>query len=210
VPLGAPLVHVADARPHLDEQRLQRAVGLADERTIDQDPLYALRLLVDIATRALSPAVNDPTTAIQTLDRIEDILRRVAVRRLDRGTIRDTEGHVRLVVPMPGWEDYLAVALTEIRQYGGTSTQVVRRLRAILDDLFRDAPPTRRPAVDGQLALLDRTIASCFPDATERALALVADRHGIGEPSASRDTASVAAAEAVDVGEPPDASSHLV
>src|SRR6476660_1813023 len=63
VPLGGPLIHVADRRPDLDEARLQNAVAMADERTIDQDPLYAVRLLVDIATRALSPAVNDPTTA---------------------------------------------------------------------------------------------------------------------------------------------------
>jgi uncharacterized membrane protein len=192
VPLGGPLLHVADVRPDLDEQRLRRAVGLADERTIDQDPLYALRLLADIATRALSPAVNDPTTAVQTLDRLEDILRLIAGRRLHPGTIRDSRGRVRLVVPLPEWEDYVMVALTEIRQYGGPSTQVVRRLRAILDDLLRDVPPTRRPPVERQLALLDRTVATCFPDPAERALALVPDRHGLGETSASRGTTSLA------------------
>ena len=159
---------------------------LADERTIDQDPLYALRLLVDIATRALSPAVNDPTTAVQTLDRIEAILELLANRRLDQGTIRDDQGTVRLIIPMPSWEDFLAVGLTEIRHYGATSAQVMRRLRALLDDLILDAPPSRRPALQEQLTYLDQTIARSWPDPTERELALVADRHGLGEPRAVR------------------------
>jgi uncharacterized membrane protein len=192
VPLGGALFHVADLRPGLDAERVQRAVALADERTIDQDPLYALRLLVDIASRALSPAVNDPTTAVQALDRIEDILLHVATRDLDRGTIRDTDGRVRLVVPLPAWEDYLAVALTEIRQYGGTSSQTMRRLRVVLDDLLRVAPPSRRAAVEHQLALLDRTVASSFPDPADRELALAADRHGLGAPIASPTTHSAA------------------
>jgi len=186
VPTGGPLLHVVDRRTNLDEERLRGAVVIADERTIDQDPLYALRLLVDIAARALSPAVNDPTTAVQALDRIEAILKLLATRRLDRGAIRDDEGRVRLIVPLPEWEDFLSVGLTEIRQYGATSTQVMRRLRAVLGDLLRDAPARRRPALEHQLALLDQTIASSFPDPIERELALVADRHGLGEPVASR------------------------
>jgi len=186
VPTGRALLQVADAHPGLDGQRLRDAVTLADERTIDQDPLYALRLLVDIATRALSPAVNDPTTAVQTLDRIEAILELLANRRLDQGTIRDDQGKVRLIIPLPSWEDFLAVSLTEIRHYGATSAQVMRRQRALLDDLILDAPPSRRPALQEQLTLLDQTIARSWPDPTERELALVADRHGLGEPGAVR------------------------
>jgi uncharacterized membrane protein len=159
---------------------------LTDERTIDQDPLYALRLLVDIATRALSPAVNDPTTAVQALDRIEAILLLLATHRLDVGAVRDEEGDVRLVVPLPRWEDYLAVAITEIRQYGASSTQVARRLRAVLSDLLQDVPASRRPALAHQLALLDDVVTRAFPDTDERAFALVADRHGLGEPAATR------------------------
>jgi uncharacterized membrane protein len=188
VSVGDPLVHVADHRPGIDEDCLRNAVTLADERTIDQDPLYALRLLVDIATRALSPAVNDPTTAVQVLDRIAAILRQLAHRRLDRGGIQDAAGTIRLVVPLPGWEDFLEVALTEIRQYGGGSTQVVRRQRAVLRDLLEDAPASRRPALERQLAALDSTVASCFPDPADRSLALAADRNGLGEPVA--DTSS--------------------
>ena len=186
VPTGEPLMHIADQRPDLDENRLRHAIVITDERTIDQDPLYALRLLVDIAARALSPAVNDPTTAVQGLDRIESLLALLATRRLDRGTLRDEHGNVRLVVPLPGWDDFLTVGLTEIRQYGATSTQVARRLRAVLDDLWRLAPASRRPAVEQQLVLLDQAVAQAYPDPAERALALVADRHGLGEPARSR------------------------
>jgi len=186
VPTGEPLLHIAEQPPGLDEHRLRRAIVIADERTIDQDPLYALRLLVDIAARALSPAVNDPTTAVQALDRIESLLALLANRRLDRGTLRDERGTVRLVVPLPGWEDFLAVGLTEIRQYGATSTQVARRLRAVLEDLCRLAPAGRRPALEQQLVLLDQAVARAYPDPAERDLALVADRHGLGEPAASR------------------------
>ena len=179
-------MHIADRRPGLDENRLRHAIVIADERTIDQDPLYALRLLVDIAARALSPAVNDPTTAVQALDRIESLLALLATRRLDRGTLRDEHGNIRLVVPLPAWDDFLAVGLTEIRQYGATSTQVARRLRAVLEDLCRLAPASRRPALEHQLVLLDQAVARAYPDPAERDLALVADRHGLGEPARSR------------------------
>jgi len=187
VPTGEPILHIADRRPGLDENRLRRAIVRADERTIDQDPLYALRLLVDIAARALSPAVNDPTTAVQALDRIESLLALLATRRLDRGTLRDEHGNIRLVVPLPAWDDFLAVGLTEIRQYGATSTQVARRLRAVLEDLCRLAPASRRPALEQQLVLLDQAVARAYPDPAERDLALVADHHGLGEPATSRD-----------------------
>lgn len=199
VPPGGPLLLAADERPDIDRALVLRAITLADERTIDQDPLYALRLLVDIATRALSPAVNDPTTAIQALDRIEAVLGVLAGRRLSVGDITDDDGRLRLVVAMPAWEDFVAVAVTEIRQYGASSTQVARRLRAVLDDLLAGAPESRRPALVAQLGLLDRAISCSFRDPVEREIAAVADRHGLGEPAVSRDRQS-----APDVARPED------
>ena len=186
LPLGAALLQVADLRSDLDEEYLEGTVAIDDERTVDQDPLYALRLLVDMATRALSPAVNDPTTAVQVLDRIESILRLLGSRRLDTGTFRDDDGIVRLIVPLPTWEDFLSVGLTEIRHYGASSTQVMRRLRAVLDTVSTDVPESRRAAVDYQRVLLDQTIATHYPDSAERELALVADRQGLGEPARLR------------------------
>jgi uncharacterized membrane protein len=73
----APLLRVRGARQPLDETALRRAIQAGDERTFDQDPEYAVRLVVDIAIKALSPAINDPTTAVQALDQIEDVLLRI-------------------------------------------------------------------------------------------------------------------------------------
>jgi len=183
VPFGAPLLRVRHRKPKVHSDKILRAIVIGDERTITQDPLYALRLLVDIAARALSPAVNDPTTAVQTLDRIEAILRMLATRRLDHGDIRDEDGVIRLVVPLPSWQDFLAVAFTEIRQYGATSLQVVRRMRAVLEDLNADVPSPRRSAIREQLELLDAAVARSFETPAERDLAFVADRQGLGDPN---------------------------
>jgi uncharacterized membrane protein len=84
--------------PHqLPKRRLRRAVLLGDERTIDGDPAFTIRMLVDFAIKALSPAVNDPTTAVQSLDRIEDLLRYAASKELSVGNVTDSRGAVRLV-----------------------------------------------------------------------------------------------------------------
>jgi uncharacterized membrane protein len=69
----AVILRVYRARTMLPDDRLMRGLHLATERTFDQDPKFALRLLVDIAIKALSPAINDPTTAVQTIDQIEDL-----------------------------------------------------------------------------------------------------------------------------------------
>ena len=130
---GTSLLRVHGGR--LPEKLLLRAVRLERERTFEQDPKYPIRLLVDIAIKALSPAINDPTTAVQTIDQIEDLLRRLGKHALDSGYAADADGIVRLVYPMPTWEDYLTLAFDEIRQYGATSVQVLRRLRSALVDL---------------------------------------------------------------------------
>ena len=112
------ILRVHAARAALPGLALLKAVHLSDERTFEQDPKYPLRLLVDIAIRALSPAINDPTTAVQALDQIEDLLRRMAKCRLDAGYVRDAGGRLRLVFPMPTWADYLSLSFDEIRFYG--------------------------------------------------------------------------------------------
>ena len=112
-----------------------RAIHLALERTSEQDPKYPIRLLVDIAIKALSPAINDPTTAVQAIDQIEDLLRRLGRLDLDAGYASDANVVLRLVFPMPTWEDYLTLAFDEIRQYGANSVQVMRRLRSALTGL---------------------------------------------------------------------------
>jgi uncharacterized membrane protein len=156
-------------------------LALGRERTIDQDPAFALRILVDIAIRALSPAVNDPTTATQVLDYIQvlvEAIGRAEVR--SPWQLRDRDGRVRVVLPGRGWEDYLGLAVTEIRDYGGTSAQVCRRLRALLDELHEVVRPERRGAVEAEIAALDAVVRRTFQDPVERAFAARSDRQGIG------------------------------
>ena len=159
---------------------VRRAIQLEHQRTFDQDPKYALRLLVDIAIKALSPAVNDPTTAVQALDEIEDLLRRIGTRYLDVGEVTDESGALRLVFPAPTWEDFLSLAFDEIRFYGATSLQVMRRLRTALYDLDRVVPPSRQKAIRHYIDHLDVTVKNAISDSEDLTTALQQDRQGLG------------------------------
>ena len=159
---------------------LRQAVHLESQRTFDQDPKYAIRLLVDIAIKALSPAVNDPTTAVQALDEIEDLLRRIGTRHLEVGQVTDERGGLRLVFPAPTWEDFLSLAFDEIRFYGATSLQVMRRLRTALYDLERIAPPARQKALRHYIDRLDFTVKHSISDTEDQTTALQQDRQGLG------------------------------
>jgi uncharacterized membrane protein len=152
------------------------------ERTFEQDPKYAIRLLVDIAIKALSPAINDPTTAVQALDQIEDLLLRLGRRQLQVGTARDADGAPRLVIPGPTWEDFLMLAFDEIRFCGATSVQIMRRMRALISDLISALPKERHPALRHYQKRLDSTIARSFEDAEEQLEASIEDRQGLGVP----------------------------
>lgn len=179
---GTPLFEVLEAGAAIDDSRLFGSVAFGDERTIERDLAYVFRMLVDIAERALSPAVNDPTTAVEALDEIEDLLCRLGTRELAIDRLCDTDGHLRVSRRVPGWEDYLSLALTEIRQYGQGSVQVDRRVLAVLETLLGVVGPSRRPAVDEQLRLLTESVQRGFPQ-PEQPLAAVADRQGIGSPN---------------------------
>jgi uncharacterized membrane protein len=189
VPSRAPAVEVwridADIRAGspgqvVDERAVLRAVGTGIERTMAHDPVFGFRQLVDIAERALSPAVNDPTTAVQALHRVHDLLRRIATRPQPTGVATDTGGMPRLIVPVPDWDDYVRLSCTEIRQYGGSSVQVARRMRTMLEDLLTVASPEQVPALEHELTLLDRAIDTGVTDPDVRALARGEGYQGIG------------------------------
>jgi uncharacterized membrane protein len=177
-----PLLHVFGTRQPISERKLRNAIDLGNERTFAQDPKYALRLLVDIGIKALSPAINDPTTAVQALDQIEDLLLRIGQRDLQIGKYRDSNGKLRLVVPFPTWDDLLLLAFDEIRFYGATSVQVMRRMNALIADLGRALPEERRAALAYWDKRLKATIARSFSDGEERLDASKEDRQGLGIP----------------------------
>lgn len=176
------LLRVIGARKPISERRLLDAIHMGEDRTFDQDPKYAIRLLVDIAIRALSPAVNDPTTAVQALDQIGDLLYRLGRRRLELSVFHDEEGRPRLVLPSPTWEDFLQLAFDEIRSFGADSVQVMRRMSALINDLLAAVPEERRPALVYWQQRLRATVAAHFPDPDEQRNALVEDRQGLGAP----------------------------
>src|SRR5262245_17342718 len=158
---STPLVHVYQTRAFIEEHLLRDAFEFGEERTFKQDPTYAFRLLVDIALKAMSPAVNDPTTAVQAIDQIGDLLLRLSRRRLDVGTFYDVEGQRRVVIPVPAWDDFLRLAFDEIGRHGATSAPVLRRLSALVDDLEAAVPLIdRRDAVQRCRKSLDASIRS--------------------------------------------------
>jgi uncharacterized membrane protein len=165
----------------VDVRLLHAGIEIGEERTIEQDPAFAMRIVVDTAIRALSPAVNDPTTAVQGIDALEPIVRELAGRDLDASFARGADGCVRLVWPSPDWEDVLDLAFEEIRAYGASAVQICRRMRAALEDLRTTSAPSRHAAIDAQLARLDATVAAAHGEGSPEAqLARVADRTGIG------------------------------
>ncbi|MFF5788700.1 DUF2254 domain-containing protein [Streptomyces sp. NPDC012693] len=181
VPPGTVLVEVHGGRSAPDPARVNGLVALGAERTIEQDPAFALRILVDIAIRALSPAVNDPTTAVQVINYIEWFLHTVGRTRLPgRYVLADGHGEPRLVLPGRSWDQFLELAVCEIRDYGGSSVQVCRRLRALFDGLLDALPPEQHPAVRAQSDLLREAVEREFTDPARRAIAHRADLQGIG------------------------------
>ncbi|MFI6846665.1 DUF2254 family protein [Kitasatospora sp. NPDC050467] len=176
---GTPIVRVAGARPPRP-RRIALAFDVGVDRTMHQDLGFGFRQLVDIAIRALSPAVNDPTTAVQSIDRIHQLLAMLVHESFGDLCFRDRAGAVRLVEPVPDWRCVVDLAFTEIRLCGAGHPQVTRRLAASLDDLLRIAPEHRRTRLIEQRVLLDRAVAENLSDPRARTFALVPDRQGIG------------------------------
>jgi uncharacterized membrane protein len=180
VAVGDPLFRIFQGGTALRRDVLCEEVALGQERTFEQDPTFAFRVMVDIANKGLSPAINDPTTAVLALDKIHYLLRKVGNRRLDNGQVRDAAGRLRLVYRTPDWEDFVCLAVTEIRHFGGASIQIARRLRAMLDNLVLTLPPARGALLRQELALLHRTSERLFAEPEDRALAEEGDFQGVG------------------------------
>lgn len=184
VAVGEPLFRVYGAgAASVDEQELRESVAFGVERTMEQDPAFGFRIIVDIASKALSPAINDPTTGVLAVDQLHHLLSLVSRRQLDTGVVRDAAGEVRLVYRTPDWEDFVTLAATEPRVYGATNPQVTRRLRAMYDQLLRVVPGGRAEALRHEVALLESTIERAWSSPADRALAGISDLQGFGSRS---------------------------
>lgn len=180
---GVPLFRASFPATATERETLHDAVVVGRERLLDHDPGYAIRLLVDIAIRALSPAVNDPTTAVGCLDRIEYLLYELGHRQLTLGGVSGEDGVIRIQIPTPSWGDYVRLACDEIRFYGRESFQVIARLKAMLEDLHDSLPPIRREALQEELAILAREVSRHFIERADKERATASDRQGLGGPA---------------------------
>jgi uncharacterized membrane protein len=175
-----PLFKLYGAADKLDERQLQSAVAFGPERTLEQDPTFAFRIIVDIALKALSAAINDPTTAVIATDQLHRLLRSVGRRNLRTEEIVGRSGELRVVCRTPNWEDFVHLSFTEIRLCGAQNIQIARRLRAMIENLIETLPDHRSPALLRELTLLDREVDGRFVHPEDRVLARVPDSQGLG------------------------------
>lgn len=154
---------------------------LRPERTLDQDVAYGLRLLVDIGIRAMSDSpLQDPTTAVQAIDRLHDCLRELVGRPFSDGRHHDSDGELRLVEHVMTWDAYVRLAVVELRLAGAGSPQVARRLQAMLEDLIGVAGHDRRDVLEEQRRLLTDASGKAFDAEEDVVLAHGADSSGLG------------------------------
>lgn len=177
---GEPLFRLYGGASVIDDRKLHGAVAVGPERTMEQDPMFAFRILLDIALKALSKAINDPTTAILAIDQLHRLLKHLGKRQLSGEHIHDHHGKLRVIFRTPNWEDYVHLTFTELRLYGAESMQVVRRLHAMIEDLVKTLPQHRHPALQQELELLERTIEQSYTFPEDLAFARIPDSQGIG------------------------------
>ena len=174
VSVGSHVAVVSGARPR--DRQVSRCLLTASERSLAYDPLYALRILSDVALRALSPGVNDPTTAVRALDEVEGVLR--AASPLPLGPVRLPAGDGSVILRSPTWSDIVDLALLEVVDAGLTQFQITRRVTALLNDLLADLHEPRHKALLRYKRRLAQGIESL--PAEYQAVAHTGDRQGIG------------------------------
>jgi uncharacterized membrane protein len=164
----------------VDERFLRNQVAFGRERTIEQDSTFAFRVIVDIAIKALSPAINDPTTAVIAIDQLQRLLRTVGTRDLRDEKIFDSERQLRLIFHTPNWQDFVDLTFSEIRMYGAGNLQVMRRLRAMIDTVSHGLSERRVSALQKELDLLDRATHQLYTFQEDIERSRVPDAQGLG------------------------------
>ena len=179
VATAEPLFRLSGSAATLSDSTLRSQVAFGPERTMEQDATFAFRVIVDVAVKALSQAINDPTSAVMALDQIHRLLRVVGRRHLHDDAMYDDQGSLRLILPTPNWDDFVDLAFSEIRLYGASNFQVTRRLYAIIEDLMNVLPETRKAALHRQLRVLNNTLERLHLLPEDLMLARHPDRQGL-------------------------------
>jgi uncharacterized membrane protein len=180
VGVDEPLFLLHGGAKTVDEAILRDCVIFGSERTLEQDPLFAIRILVDIAIKALSAAINDPTTAVLAIDQLHRLLRSAGQRGLRTDFIQGPAGTLRVIFRTPDWDDFVHLAFAEIRLYGASNFQIARRLRAMIINLANTLPAARHAALHQELDLLDRMLEKLYLLPEDLALARIPDSQGLG------------------------------
>lgn len=148
-------------------RRVSDAMTVGYERTTAQDIGYGLRQLTDVTNKALSPGINDPTTAIHALGHISALLCEIADHDLRPMVLADQQGRPRVVLQRPDLAEMVDTAITQPRRYGASDPQVMVRLFDLLAELAWRSRPDQHHVVAGQLARLRDTVQAQDFDAVE-------------------------------------------
>jgi uncharacterized membrane protein len=151
---------------------LREGVRIGFERTLEQDAALGIRQLVDVACKALSPAVNDPYTAVQAVDHLSVIFCALAQRPLGNHVTRDG-GSAAVIVPGRRFGEYLAVMIGLIRRYGAGEPTVDHALLRLLNNCAAVAgdDPERYAAIEEQARIVIADAEREVPQPVDLALA---------------------------------------
>ena len=156
---GGPLLSVRGGSV-ADPDALPRHVRIGSERTMQQDATFGARQLADIAVKALSPGINDPTTATYCIERLGTMLIEAGVRADPPTEHLGDDGELRVVMKTPAFADIVAIAYDQIRHYGGEDAYVMGAVADALVRISRRVPPDRqgplREQADALLGATDR------------------------------------------------------
>ncbi len=158
------------------EDRIAGAIHIGFERTAVQDVGYGLRQLTDVANKALSPGINDPTTAVHALGHISAVLCELADRDLGPVLVHGSDGQVRVMLSRPDLADLVEGAITQPRRYGASDPQVMARIFRLLEELAWHVPARERNVITSHLERLKVTVkAGDFDGAETQQLAQAAE-----------------------------------
>ena len=149
-------------------RQVRRAFLLGPERTPEQDVEFGIVEISDIAIKALSPGINDPTTAFRCIDRLSEVLLEMGTRAPPRSW-RTDEGHVHYLARHPTFERAVGLAFDQIRHFGASNPGIAQKLLEVLTRLASLVPPPRRPAVLAQAEAVLHDARARIESATDRA-----------------------------------------
>jgi uncharacterized membrane protein len=146
---------------------VHRCFHLGGDRTESEDVAFGLRQLSDIAARALSTGVNDPTTAVQALEQSSAILVELAGQPLGAALAHDEQGRLRAVQPRPTFAEHLELALAQPRRYGADEPTVLIAIHALLIDVAERVADNADRAATVRAQVQRTRDAASLPDAVD-------------------------------------------